>query len=97
MRIGILSNPFSSPNRLLFPALPRSSRSCSSNTHRSEAKKKVIPATKLVRGEDLTVFGEIESTRDGDVLVCTLHGWKFDCETGRCLTSADHPLDIRKR
>jgi UDP-MurNAc hydroxylase len=31
------------------------------------------------------------------VLMCTLHGWKFDCETGRCLTSGDHPLRIRRR
>ncbi len=49
------------------------------------------------RNADLTVFGEIESGDAGDILVCTLHGWKFDCETGRCLTSADHPLEIRKR
>ncbi len=49
------------------------------------------------RNADLTVFGEIESSSRGDVLVCTLHGWKFDCDTGRCLTSADHPLSIRRR
>ncbi|MDW3215767.1 MAG: Rieske 2Fe-2S domain-containing protein [Ilumatobacteraceae bacterium] len=49
------------------------------------------------RNADLTVFGEIDSGRRGDVLVCTLHGWKFDCDTGRCLTSADHPLKIRRR
>ncbi len=49
------------------------------------------------RNADLAVFGEIESSDDGDVLVCTLHGWLFDCETGRCLTSADHPLKIRRR
>ncbi len=49
------------------------------------------------RNADLAVFGEIEGTRHGDVLVCTLHGWKFDCETGRCLTAADHPLKIRRR
>ena len=49
------------------------------------------------RNADLTVFGEIESTRRGDVMVCTLHGWKFDCDTGRCLTAADHPLSIRRR
>jgi UDP-MurNAc hydroxylase len=49
------------------------------------------------RNADLTVFGEIEPGRQGDVLVCTLHGWKFDCATGRCLTSADHPLKIRRR
>ena len=49
------------------------------------------------RNADLAVFGEIESTPTGDVLVCTLHGWRFDCSSGHCLTSADHPLDIRPR
>jgi UDP-MurNAc hydroxylase len=49
------------------------------------------------RNADLTVFGEIESGKHGDVLVCTLHGWTFDCDTGRCLTAADHPLKIRRR
>lgn len=49
------------------------------------------------RNADLGVFGEIESGPDGDLLVCTLHGWKFDCDTGRCLTSNDHPLRIRRR
>jgi UDP-MurNAc hydroxylase len=45
------------------------------------------------RNADLSVFGEIED----DQLVCTLHGWRFDIATGRCLTSADHPLRIRPR
>jgi UDP-MurNAc hydroxylase len=49
------------------------------------------------RNADLAVFGEIECGPDGDVLVCTLHGWRFDCDTGRCLTSTDHPLRIRPR
>ncbi len=49
------------------------------------------------RNADLSVFGEIDRGKNGDVLVCTLHGWKFDCDTGRCLTSADHPLKIRHR
>lgn len=40
------------------------------------------------RGADLTRFGEIA---DG-VLTCALHHWKFDLETGRCLTSADRTL-----
>jgi UDP-MurNAc hydroxylase len=48
------------------------------------------------RNADLSVFGEIERGDGGDVLVCTLHGWVFDCETGRCLTSQDHPLSIRR-
>ncbi|MGA1346456.1 MAG: Rieske 2Fe-2S domain-containing protein [Ilumatobacteraceae bacterium] len=39
------------------------------------------------------MFGEI----DGDDLVCTLHGWRFDTATGTCRTSADHPLRIRRR
>jgi UDP-MurNAc hydroxylase len=49
------------------------------------------------RNADLTVFGEIESGPGGDQLVCTLHGWRFDCESGRCLTADDHPLRIRRR
>ncbi len=44
------------------------------------------------RNADLEAFGEI----DGCEFVCTLHGWRFDLETGRCLTSADHPLRIRR-
>ena len=44
------------------------------------------------RKADLSVFGECE----GDVLVCTLHGWKFDLETGRCLTAEDRPLRVRR-
>ena len=31
-----------------------------------------------------------------DELVCTLHGWRFDCATGRCLTAADRPIRIRR-
>jgi UDP-MurNAc hydroxylase len=45
------------------------------------------------RNADLSVFGEI----DGEELVCTLHGWRFDVNTGRCLTSEDHPLRICRR
>lgn len=37
---------------------------------------------------DLARFSTIE---DG-VLTCTMHGWQFDLETGRCLTSAGHSL-----
>lgn len=48
------------------------------------------------RNADLTVFGEIEAGEHGDELVCTLHGWRFDCATGRCLTAADHQLRIRR-
>ncbi|MEO7371740.1 MAG: Rieske 2Fe-2S domain-containing protein [Ilumatobacteraceae bacterium] len=44
------------------------------------------------RHADLSVFGEIE----GCELVCTLHGWRFDLETGRCFTAADQKLRIRR-
>ena len=44
------------------------------------------------RQADLSVFGEIE----GDVLVCTLHGWRFDLTTGACLTAADRHLRVRR-
>ena len=44
------------------------------------------------RNADLAVFAEI----DGCTLTCTLHGWRFDLQTGRCLTAADHPLKVRK-
>ena len=37
---------------------------------------------------DLTRFANIEN----GVLTCTMHGWQFDLETGRCLTSEGHPL-----
>lgn len=43
------------------------------------------------RQADLMVFGEI----DGDHLVCTLHGWRFDLATGACVTAADRKLRIR--
>ena len=36
-------------------------------------------------GADLARFGEVV---DG-VLTCSLHGWQYDVETGRCLTSDD--------
>jgi UDP-MurNAc hydroxylase len=45
------------------------------------------------RNADLSVFGEIH----GCELVCTLHGWRFELETGKCLTSAGHELRIRRR
>jgi UDP-MurNAc hydroxylase len=44
------------------------------------------------RQADLSVFGEIE---DG-TLVCTLHGWRFDLETGECLTASDRRLCVRR-
>lgn len=45
------------------------------------------------RQADLSVFGMIE----GDELVCTLHGWRFDLETGRCINAEDRSLRIRRR
>jgi UDP-MurNAc hydroxylase len=44
------------------------------------------------RQADLSVFGEI----DDDEFVCTLHGWRFDLETGRCFTADDRRLRIRR-
>jgi UDP-MurNAc hydroxylase len=45
------------------------------------------------RNADLAVFGEL----DGCVLTCTLHGWRFDLDTGQCLTAADHPIRARRK
>jgi UDP-MurNAc hydroxylase len=45
------------------------------------------------RNADLSVFGEI----DGNNLVCTLHGWKFDLETGQCRNAAEKAIRVRKR
>ena len=44
------------------------------------------------RNADLQAFGEI----DGCDFVCTLHGWRFDLETGRNKTAADQPIRIRR-
>jgi UDP-MurNAc hydroxylase len=45
------------------------------------------------RNADLEAFGEIQ---DGE-FVCTLHGWRFDCDTGACITSpSETPLRIRR-
>lgn len=49
------------------------------------------------RGADLRVFGGIEQGADGAELVCALHGWRFDCRTGRCLTARGHSVTIRHR
>jgi len=38
---------------------------------------------------DLEKFGEIN---DNNVLTCNLHGWRFDLESGRCLTAAGHEV-----
>ena len=41
---------------------------------------------------DLTRFAQIE---DG-VLTCSLHGWQYELESGRCLTSEGHELTARQ-
>jgi UDP-MurNAc hydroxylase len=41
---------------------------------------------------DLERFGEV----DNGILTCTLHGWQFELETGKCLTSDDKKLYSRK-
>jgi len=52
----------------------------------------IVERTCPHRQADLKVFGEI----DGDEFVCTLHGWRFDLETGTCRNAADHQLRIRR-
>jgi UDP-MurNAc hydroxylase len=44
------------------------------------------------RNADLAAFGEI----DGCDFVCTLHGWRFDLESGRNKTADDRPIRIRR-
>ena len=44
------------------------------------------------RNADLGVFGEV----DGGEIVCTLHGWRFDAETGKCLTSREKSIRVRR-
>lgn len=44
------------------------------------------------RNADLSVFGEI----DGNDLVCNLHGWRFDLETGQCRNATEKSLRIRR-
>jgi len=43
-------------------------------------------------GADLARFGDVE---DG-VLTCQLHGWQFDIDTGKCLTSDDATLRSKR-
>ncbi len=73
----------------------------------AEAREKIAPpppSAEIVLGNyvmerycphrqaDLSVFGQIE----GEVVVCTLHGWRFDAETGQCLTAQDRSLRVRR-
>ena len=46
------------------------------------------------RRADLSVFGELSD--DGCELVCTLHGWRFELPSGRCLTAEDRHLRVRQ-
>jgi UDP-MurNAc hydroxylase len=41
---------------------------------------------------DLTRFGIV----DDGTLTCQLHGWKFDLDSGRCLTSVGHRIRARR-
>lgn len=41
---------------------------------------------------DLTRF----ATTDGEILTCALHGWQYELDGGRCLTSEGHQLSARK-
>ena len=75
----------------------------------TEAKRKLIPPSDTDeeieigdfvverfcphRQADLAVFGECE----GAELTCTLHGWRFDLTTGRCLTATDRSLRVRQK
>ena len=45
------------------------------------------------READLSQFGEI----DGDQLVCTLHGWRFNLLDGTCLNAQDRHLQVRRK
>jgi UDP-MurNAc hydroxylase len=45
------------------------------------------------RQADLATFGSIE----GNELVCSLHGWRFDLATGNCNSSVGKSINIRKR
>jgi UDP-MurNAc hydroxylase len=51
----------------------------------------IVQRTCPHRDADLSVFGVI----DGDELVCTLHGWRFDSATGKCLNAEERTLRIR--
>jgi UDP-MurNAc hydroxylase len=52
----------------------------------------IVERTCPHRRADLSVFGEI----DGDNLVCTLHGWRFNLETGKCVNADEQVLRVRR-
>jgi UDP-MurNAc hydroxylase len=41
---------------------------------------------------DLSRFGQVKE----GILQCMMHGWQFDLETGRCLTSDSHHLECER-
>jgi UDP-MurNAc hydroxylase len=45
------------------------------------------------RKADLSVFGAVE----GNEIVCSLHGWRFSADDGRCLNAEDRRLKVRRR
>ena len=51
----------------------------------------IVQRTCPHRDADLSVFGVI----DANELVCTLHGWRFDSATGKCLNAEERTLRIR--
>jgi len=53
----------------------------------------IVERTCPHRHADLTVFGELED--NNCTLLCTLHGWRFDLNTGDCLTARDRKLRVR--
>ena len=48
---------------------------------------------KLMLKADLSKFGIVE----GNTLTCNLHGWQWNLDNGRCLTSKGHELRSAKR
>ena len=42
---------------------------------------------------DLSKFGVV----DGNKLTCNLHGWEWNLETGRCLTTKGHELRSERK
>ncbi|MFM2114830.1 MAG: hypothetical protein RI908_571, partial [Actinomycetota bacterium] len=44
------------------------------------------------RKADLSVFGRLE----GNEIVCTLHGWRFRTDDGRCVNAEDRRLQVRR-
>jgi UDP-MurNAc hydroxylase len=43
------------------------------------------------KGADLARFGEVE----GGILTCSMHGWQWDLDSGRCLNADGHEVQSR--